>query len=340
MKKVTLSDISLRTGYSVNTVSHALNDKSDISEKTKKLIRDVASELGYIGNSSASFLRSGKSKSVALIVSDISNPSDGSDCFYFTADYDDGSGEINVLILPEETKNYYLYVDSSNLDELTVEYSGNSMTQNIDDEHYILDLGMCGANEAVTLRFTVKEGVTDGYADFMLRSVNMDKFIKGYKKLKTQSMSVKEFTDTKISGTVTANESGVLYTSIPYDTGWKVTVDGQVLDKEELIALGDALLGINLKKGTHTVEFEYTPQGLKIGIGLTVIGVLILLLYIFVIRKRKFARKFVMQFDSEQEPILSNAYREEIDRQNAEILLREISEKLEPVSEEISEENE
>ncbi len=268
-------------------------------------------------------------------VSDISNPSDGSDCFYFTADYDDGSGEINILILPEETKNYYLYVDSSNLDELTVEYSGNSMTQNIDDEHYILDLGMCGANEAVTLKFTVKEGVTDGYADFMLRSINMNKFIKGYKKLKTQSMSVKEFTDTKISGTVTATDRGILYTSIPYDTGWKVTVDGQVLDKEELIALGDALLGINLGKGTHTVEFEYTPQGLKIGIGLTVFGVLILLLYIFVIRKRKFARKFVMQFDSKQEPILSNEYKEEIDRQNAEILLREISEKLEPVSEDI-----
>ncbi len=74
MKKVTLSDIALRTGFSVNTVSHALNDKSDISDKTKKIIRDTANELGYIGNSSASYLRSGKSKSVALIVSDISNP--------------------------------------------------------------------------------------------------------------------------------------------------------------------------------------------------------------------------------------------------------------------------
>ena len=119
----------------------------------------------------------------------------------------------------------------------------------------------------------------------------MDKFIKGYNKLKTQSMDVKEFTDTKISGTVSVKENGILYTSIPYDTGWKVTVDGEALDKEELIALGDALLGINLGKGTHTVEFEYTPQGLTIGIGLTVFGVIILLVYIFVIRKRKFARK-------------------------------------------------
>ncbi len=74
MKKTTLSDIARKTGFSINTVSHALNDKCDISEETKKVIRKAAKELGYIGNSSASYLRSGKSKSIAVIVSDISNP--------------------------------------------------------------------------------------------------------------------------------------------------------------------------------------------------------------------------------------------------------------------------
>lgn len=74
MKKVTLSDIAQKTGFSINTVSHALHDKKDISEKTKKLVKDAASKLGYIGNSSASYLRSGRSGNVALIVSDISNP--------------------------------------------------------------------------------------------------------------------------------------------------------------------------------------------------------------------------------------------------------------------------
>jgi len=74
MKKVTLSDIAHETGYSVNTVSHALHDKSDISEETKEIIRQTAKNLGYIGNSSARSLRSGKSKSIAFIVSDISNP--------------------------------------------------------------------------------------------------------------------------------------------------------------------------------------------------------------------------------------------------------------------------
>lgn len=265
-------------------------------------------------------------------VSDISNPSDGSDCIYFTADYSDGSGEITVLILPDETKNLYLYVDSSSLDELTVEYLGNEITQNIDDEHYILDLGKCVADEAITLRFTVKEGVTDGYADFMLRSINMEKFIEGYKILKKQSLDVKEFTDTKIKGTITAEEDGVLYTSIPFDEGWQITVDGEKLDTDEYIDIGKALLGINLTAGTHTIEFKYSPKGLNIGIGLTVIGIIILLLYILVIRKKRIARIFVMKFDSSQEKSISHEIREEIDRQNAELLLREISEQL-PASE-------
>lgn len=76
MKKgaVKLADIAAKTGYSVNTVSHALHDKQDIAEETKIFIRKTAEEMGYIVNSSASFLRSGRSKSVAVIVGDISNP--------------------------------------------------------------------------------------------------------------------------------------------------------------------------------------------------------------------------------------------------------------------------
>lgn len=74
MKKVLLSDIAKETGYSVNTVSHALRGMADISEATRKKIRKAADDMGYIANSSASFMRSGKSRCVAVIVSDISNP--------------------------------------------------------------------------------------------------------------------------------------------------------------------------------------------------------------------------------------------------------------------------
>ncbi len=72
--KITLKDIACATGFTVNTVSHALNDKPDISDSTKKLIRLKAEELGYVKNIIASSMRTGYTKTLAVIMSDISNP--------------------------------------------------------------------------------------------------------------------------------------------------------------------------------------------------------------------------------------------------------------------------
>lgn len=72
MKKITLSDIAKKTGYSVNTVSHALRDMKDISKEVKVYINDTAKKMGYIPNISAGVLRGGKTMSVAVIVKDIS----------------------------------------------------------------------------------------------------------------------------------------------------------------------------------------------------------------------------------------------------------------------------
>ena len=73
-KRVTLKDIAQAVGVSVNTVSHALKDKEDISVQTKEQVRKMAEELGYVGNQSASFMRSGVSRMIGIIVGDISNP--------------------------------------------------------------------------------------------------------------------------------------------------------------------------------------------------------------------------------------------------------------------------
>ncbi len=252
-------------------------------------------------------------------VHDLSNPSDGSDCFFFKCDSSDGSGEINILIIPEETKNLYLYIESSSLGNLTVENQGRQLTQNIDDEHYILDLGLCTEGEVVTLTINVKDGHSDGFADFILRSVDMDKFVEGYEMLKEQSLRVEKFTDTEITGKVNVKEDGILYTSIPYDEGWKVTVDGKEIDKEEYVKIGEALLGIYLEKGEHTIEFRYIPQGLKTGIILSIAGLIILLAYLLFIRKLKIVRSYTLTFDPSDDIELSKKIFDEIERQNDEI---------------------
>lgn len=73
-KTITLKDIAKETGFSVTAVSHALNDRSDISEATKVIINESASRLGYIRNHAAAALQSGKTRIIAVIVGDTSNP--------------------------------------------------------------------------------------------------------------------------------------------------------------------------------------------------------------------------------------------------------------------------
>lgn len=75
MKKyVTIKDIAKIAGVSVNTVSRALNDKPDVSEKTKKRVISIANELGYVKNFTASSLKQKESKIVGVVLADSSNP--------------------------------------------------------------------------------------------------------------------------------------------------------------------------------------------------------------------------------------------------------------------------
>ena len=72
--KVRLADIAAATGYSVNTVSHALRDLPDISAAAKEKIRAAAAALDYIPNRQAGSFKSGRRGVIAVILPDIVNP--------------------------------------------------------------------------------------------------------------------------------------------------------------------------------------------------------------------------------------------------------------------------
>lgn len=73
-KKVTLKDVAELTGYSINTVSHALRGLDDVSKNTKEKIIQAAEKIGYVPDMIASSMRSGSTKTIAVIVPDIVDP--------------------------------------------------------------------------------------------------------------------------------------------------------------------------------------------------------------------------------------------------------------------------
>ena len=111
--------------------------------------------------------------------------------------------------------------------------------------------------------------------------LNDDVFRRGYDVLAASTLDLTEFRNTYVAGTIDCNRDGLLYTSIPQNGYWSATVDGE---PAEITLVGDAMIGLNLTKGTHTVEFSYHNSafalGWKISLGCAMIfGVITLLVY-------------------------------------------------------------
>jgi LacI family transcriptional regulator len=73
-KRVTLLDVANASGFSRATVSLVLRDSPLVAEETRQRVQAVMQDLGYVYHRAAANLRSHKSHTVGLVVSDITNP--------------------------------------------------------------------------------------------------------------------------------------------------------------------------------------------------------------------------------------------------------------------------
>lgn len=93
---------------------------------------------------------------------------------------------------------------------------------------------------------------------------------KMYAKLANTQLEVEENKSHYLKGTIQVEDAGLLLTSIIEDNGWTVKVDGKKVEKQ---IIAENLIGIQLEKGNHTIEFTYCPEGFYIGVIITLIGI-------------------------------------------------------------------
>ena len=73
----------------------------------------------------------------------------------------------------------------------------------------------------------------------------------------------------QIEGNIEVQNDGYVISSIPYDDGFEVFVDGKEISKEKV---NTAFLGFPIQKGSHKIQLVYHAPGLKYGKILSVIG--------------------------------------------------------------------
>ena len=70
----TILDVAKRAGVAPITVSRVINNSGYISQKTRYRVEQAISELGYVPNALARGLRSKRTNTLALVMTDITNP--------------------------------------------------------------------------------------------------------------------------------------------------------------------------------------------------------------------------------------------------------------------------
>ena len=138
MKETTLKQIAEALGISITTVSKALKNYPDVSEKTKNSVLELATSLQYTPNSFAVNLRTKESRTIGLIIPEVVH-------HFF-------SNVINGIIAEAEKNGYLVIILQSNesleLEKKQVELLLNkrvdgiimSLSNDSNDENHIKEI--------------------------------------------------------------------------------------------------------------------------------------------------------------------------------------------------------
>lgn len=154
----------------------------------------------------------------------------------------------------------------------------------------VLYVGYLEAGQTVTFE---NDDESDETPEFKLSAWRMDEEVltQVLELLGERHLEEVSCDSTHVSGKLELEEAGRLILSIPYEKGWTILVNGEV---QEPVLVGECLMALDLEPGDYEIELEYVPYGLKQGILLSAVSVLIFVA-IMVLRRRKKPEKQGME---------------------------------------------
>lgn len=112
-----------------------------------------------------------------------------------------------------------------------------------------------------------------------------DSYHQNFEELTKTHFENVAFTNDHISADITiTDDHNYIFTSIPYDQGWTVRVNGEKIAYEK-VQLG--FIGFQLPQGTYHIEFDYQIPWLKEGIILSIASLATTMIIAFIYKRKK-----------------------------------------------------
>lgn len=213
------------------------------------------------------------------------------DVFRFSANLSAEDSAATFRVPVKDSGQGYIYVDCGAADDISVAvYEDGASTSSWSVSHsepFIIDGGQFNGTQEVVVTIGAESSVS---GNIYVVTLDDAVFQEHMASLSAGGMKVTSFTDSTVKGTLSAPKDGVVFTSIPYDAGWTVKVDGKKVNtygvgERDLQGDNGAMLAFDIESGDHTVELSFFPRGLLAGIVVSVVSLGLLILLVFLTRK-------------------------------------------------------
>jgi uncharacterized membrane protein YfhO len=192
-------------------------------------------------------------------------------------------GILHVIFPNVAGKKLYVYIRSRDVDYIWYKRNNTFEGHSVKFYPYVIDTQYMGDSDEVDFTISFKE-YAPGKFDIWGVTLDEEKFENAMGILNSQGLILDSFADTKVKGHFTATQKGLLYTSIPYDKGWRATLDGVPVG---IAHIADGFISLAVTPGDHEVEFNYMPVNFLEGTLISAFSLGFLLILFFVKPKRK-----------------------------------------------------
>lgn len=184
-------------------------------------------------------------------------------------------GQIVEMSVPisANCENYLLIIDkeADGIKEIRWNDSSLSPYMSNDLPNYI-NLGYYENDGELAIKLVIDEESSIELERIVSAHVNMSNYAKWMEERINGIMQEVKLSANKIEGSIKVSEDKILCTIIPYLKGWRAFVDGIEVPIYQINSL---FLGIELPAGEHTICFSYCTPGLMLGLGITVISIVL-----------------------------------------------------------------
>ena len=199
----------------------------------------------------------------------------------------------SVTISAQMSTNGYLffYAPSDYPREVDIKVNGKKFGDFMaQDSNRIKTLGYFGEGDSVSVEMTLAS------SNFYLKEdesifyyLDVDCLEQVMSILAEEQYQIEEFTETQFDGTLTTSDAGeTVLTTIPYDEGWHVYVDGK---EAEIFKAVDALVAFDVASaGEHTLKLVYSPKIVNVGAIISLVSLIVFIALIVtehLLKKRK-----------------------------------------------------